>query len=161
MSLIEKKIEFVAHKLLSIRRIKNLRLNINFFRVLCLLIIRMGLINQFYANATDKRKYEIKVHKLMKRFCFIPVNCANKTIRLIMQDINVVAERMVDQAKGTVQARELRTIAQKKGMIKKCPSPIQVFPNHTIQLMGKMYLNVCVSCRNQPQMSENHILREH
>lgn len=52
-------------------------------------------------------------------------------------------------------------IAQKKVKLKKSPSPIQVFPHLTLQLMEKMYLNVCNLCRDEPQMSENHILQEH
>ena len=91
---VEKKIAYVAHKLSPIRMLKDLRLNINLFRTMCMPLYRMGLLNSLYTNKTDQNRYYKAVRKRFKAFCYLPRCLPNKIIKMLLGNIEDVAGDM-------------------------------------------------------------------
>lgn len=89
---IARKIGFIQHKLTPVRLMKDLRLNVNLFRTLCLPLVRMGLLAACgTASATDRQNYFRFVRAKFKIFCFLPKCLPNRTVNLILGDVEAVA----------------------------------------------------------------------
>ena len=95
MNHIARKIAFLQYKLTPIRLLKDLRLTINLFRILCLPLVRMGLLNALgSATATDKQNYFKLVRAKFKSFCFLPKCLPNRIVNYLLGDTEAVAKNL-------------------------------------------------------------------
>ena len=89
-NLIDKKIQYITHKLLCIRKLQNLNTNIDLFKTFCMLYIRMGAVSISKLSNSDRQEYIRFTKVKLKTFCMIPPTCPNALIKLIIRDIGAI-----------------------------------------------------------------------
>lgn len=101
---VERKLSFVMHKLTPIRLLKDMRLNINLFRTMCMPMYRMGLLNSLCTTKTDQNEYYKAIRKRFKAFCYLPKCLPNKVVEMILGKIEGVANGMANLATNHLAA---------------------------------------------------------
>lgn len=72
--------------LTPIRRIDDLKFNINLFKVFCSPSYRLGQVEYYFAKTQDKKKLTQHIKANIKRFCNLPFNTPNQTLKLLVGD---------------------------------------------------------------------------
>ena len=91
---VERKIDFVSHKLTPIRMLKDLRLNVNLFRTMCMPLIRMGMINALCTTKTDQNSFFQAARKKFKAFCYLPRCTPNAVVQMMLGNLVGTAGEM-------------------------------------------------------------------
>ena len=119
---ITNKYNFIAYKLTGIRRMDNLKLNINLFKVFILPLYRLAYMLYARQDAVTRAKVEAHMRVLLKKFARIPINTANHTLVMIAGDLRLqmrtsiegtrkrLNERMGIEEEGEGRADQVRAI---------------------------------------------------
>ena len=86
LTAVARKLAYIQRQLIPIRLLKDLRLNVNLFRTMCLPSIRMGLLNGALAGQTDRANYFKAVRAKFKAFCFLPKCLPNAIVNMLLGD---------------------------------------------------------------------------
>jgi hypothetical protein len=81
MEEVAKKCNYIRWKLTGLRKIGNLKLNINLFRVLIMPLYRLASACFHRLSTAAKAKAEVKIRVQFKLFCNLPVNLSDVTFR--------------------------------------------------------------------------------
>lgn len=74
---VERKVGFVMQKLSPVRMLKDLKLNVNLFRTMCMPLYHMGMINSLCTTKTDQNEFYKVMRKRFKQFCYLPRHFAS------------------------------------------------------------------------------------
>jgi hypothetical protein len=81
MEEVAKKCNYIRWKLRGLRKIGNLKLNINLFRVLIMPLYRLASACFHRLSEVTKAKAEVKIRVQFKLFCNLPVNLSDVIFR--------------------------------------------------------------------------------
>jgi hypothetical protein len=84
---INRKANFIAHRLYGIRRIDDLRMNMNMFRTFVMPSYRLAFTLYARLNAAERAKIEAHMRVWCKKFIRVPINTASHTFSLIVGDL--------------------------------------------------------------------------
>ena len=138
---IERKINFVMHKLTPVRMLKDLRLNVNLFRTMCMPLYRMGMLNALATNKTDQFTFYKAIRSRFKSFCYLPKCTPNTLIKLMLGSVEDMAIDMANRAFRNLHKDqgdiEVTFIPADSGYAKQIPSALY-------QLLDRMYRMACI-----------------
>lgn len=99
----ERKIGYVMHKLTPIRLLKDLRLNVNLFRIMCMPLYRMGLLTSLCTTNTERNWFFKAVRRRFKEFCYLPRCLPNRVVEMILGDVEGMANEVAARAARHLQ----------------------------------------------------------
>jgi len=76
-SIINRKIDFIRYKLTPLRLVKDLKLNLNMFKVFCAPLYRLAFNNLEYLSKAQINKFLLHFRKNLKKFALLPSNTPN------------------------------------------------------------------------------------
>lgn len=164
----ERKVLFVTHKLTPIRLIKDLRLNINLFRTMCMPLYRMGLLNCLLTTRTDHNAYYQAVRKRFKAFCYLPRSVPNKVVDMLLGSVRDLtgdlANRTLKHMEKDFEDVEAVHIPASTGYYKEIPASLY-------KVFDLMYRSACTEhnrllnrsemARHDLQLNLRAILRDY
>jgi hypothetical protein len=115
-----KKFHFIAYKLTGIRRMDNLKMNINLFKIFILPLYRLAFTLYARQNETIRAKVEAHMRVLLKRFARIPINTANHTLVLLAGDMKAQMNWSVHRTRNRLNERmeiEVEEVAIDRGPV--------------------------------------------
>jgi hypothetical protein len=137
---VERKVNFVMHKLTPIRMLKDLRLSVNLFRTMCMPLYRMGMLNALAASKTDQNTFFKAIRSRFKSFCYLPRCTPNQLVRVMLGSVEDIAKDMANRAFRNLQADQgdidVMDIPAEVGYAKQIPSAL--YP-----LLDRMYRMAC------------------
>ena len=95
---VERKVAFVMQKLSPVRMLKDLKLNVNLFRTMCMPLYRMGMINSLCTTKTDQNEFYKVVRKRFKQFCYLPKCLPNSVVKMTLGGLEELAGEMAVRA---------------------------------------------------------------
>jgi hypothetical protein len=112
---VEEKVSKVSRRIWKLRQLKKLKVNINLFKVLAMPRIRMAAINLRACCATDKKQFLQMVRRLFKRWCWLPKNTENKSVRILLGDLEGLFEEVAQDAEVRMRDRfEMERIVRRE-----------------------------------------------
>lgn len=133
--MIKKKVQFLTYKLTPIRLVKDLRININLFKLFCLPQFRMGYINLKYVNNGERNIFKKTIRSMMKQFCLLPFNLPNRLLVELFGNIDETIDSMIDRTKQQLDLRTKRVIPDPQEKV----SLSKLFPMKLTEVLKNTY----------------------
>lgn len=102
----ERKVDFLTCKLRTLRLEKDLKLNINLFKVFCMPLYRLGMLQTMATTETDRQHYLKSIRKKFRSFCFLPRNTPNEYVRVLLGSVEDDVLRVVARVNRNRQLDE-------------------------------------------------------
>jgi hypothetical protein len=93
---IDRKMSWLTARLTPARLIKNIRFNLNLYKVLIEPLIALGIPFYFRIPKTDRGKYENYCRKLVKRFCLLPRSTPHAALDLLVEPPDYRFQRKIE-----------------------------------------------------------------
>lgn len=108
----ERKIDFLICKLRALRLERDLKLNINLFKVFCMPLYRLSMLQTMATTETDRQHYLKSIRKKFRTFCFLPRNTPNDYVRVLLGSAEDEVLRMLARVNRNRQLDEGRGMSE-------------------------------------------------